>query len=67
MPLDWSEKTLAVLVKCSLLMLKQKLVSFSIFLVCLYKTLLPNLVPSVQFKKRETHPWRSVTFSIVAG
>ena len=28
---------------------------------------LPNLVPFVQFKKREKHPWRSVTFSKVAG
>ena len=26
-----------------------------------------NLVPFVQFKKREKHPWRSVTFSKVAG
>ena len=25
------------------------------------------LVPFVQFKKREKHPWRSVTFSKVAG
>ena len=28
---------------------------------------LHNLVPFVQFKKREKHPWRSVTFSKVAG
>ena len=28
---------------------------------------LRNLVPLVQFKKREKHPWRSVTFSKVAG
>ena len=28
---------------------------------------LPNLVPFVQFKKREKHPWRSVNFSKVAG
>ena len=28
---------------------------------------LRNLVPFVQFKKRERHPWRSVTFSKVAG
>ena len=27
----------------------------------------PDLVPFVQFKKREKHPWRSVTFSKVAG
>ena len=27
---------------------------------------LRDLVPSVQFKKREKHPWRSVTFSKVA-
>ena len=25
------------------------------------------LVPFVQLKKREKHPWRSVTFSKVAG
>ena len=28
---------------------------------------LRDLVPSAQFKKREKHPWRSVTFSKVAG
>ena len=28
---------------------------------------LRDLVPFVQFKKREKHPWRSVTFSNVAG
>ena len=28
---------------------------------------LHDLVPFVQFKKREEHPWRSVTFSKVAG
>ena len=28
---------------------------------------LRDLVPFVQFKKREEHPWRSVTFSKVAG
>ena len=28
---------------------------------------LHNLVPIVQFRKREKHPWRSVTFSKVAG
>ena len=28
---------------------------------------LRNLVPFVQFKKREKHPWWSVTFSKVAG
>ena len=26
-----------------------------------------HLVPFVQFKKREKHPWGSVTFSKVAG
>ena len=26
-----------------------------------------DLVPFVQFEKRENHPWRSVTFSKVAG
>ena len=28
---------------------------------------LRDLVPFVQFKKREKHPWRSVAFSKVAG
>ena len=28
---------------------------------------LRDLVPFVQFEKREKHPWRSVTFSKVAG
>ena len=28
---------------------------------------LPDLVPFVQFKKCEKHPWRSVNFSNVAG
>ena len=28
---------------------------------------LRDLVPFVEFKKREIHPWRSVTFSKVAG
>ena len=28
---------------------------------------LRNLVPFLQFKKREKHPWRSVNFSKVAG
>ena len=28
---------------------------------------LRDLVPFVQFKKREKHPWRAVTFSKVAG
>ena len=28
---------------------------------------LRNLVPFVQFKKREKHPWGSVTLSKVAG
>ena len=28
---------------------------------------LHDLVPFIQFKKREKHPWRSVTFSKVAG
>ena len=29
--------------------------------------LLHDLVPFVQFKKRKKRPWRSVTFSKVAG
>ena len=28
---------------------------------------LRDFVPFVQFKKREKHPWRSVTFNKVAG
>ena len=28
---------------------------------------LRDLVPFVQFKKREKHPWRNVTFRKVAG
>ena len=28
---------------------------------------LRDLVPCTQFKKREKHPWRDVTFSKVAG
>ena len=28
---------------------------------------LRDLLPFVQFKKREGHPWRNVTFSKVAG
>ena len=28
---------------------------------------LRDLVPCTQFKKREKHPWRSVTFRKVAG
>ena len=28
---------------------------------------LRDLVPCTRFKKREKHPWRSVTFSKVAG
>ena len=34
--------------------------------LAIYDTL-HNLVTFVQFKKREKHPWRSVTFSKVAG
>ena len=28
---------------------------------------LRNLVPFLQFRKREKHPWRSVTFRKIAG
>ena len=39
--------------------------------ICGYKNVtcdaLPDLVPLVQFKKLEKHPWRIVTFSKVAG
>ena len=34
------------------------------FLIC---DGLHDLVPFVQFKKREKHPWRSVAFNKVAG
>ena len=33
----------------------------------IYSDTLRNLVPLVQFKKHEKHPWKSVTFSKVAG
>ena len=36
------------------------------FSVLIYDVL-RDLVPFVQFKKREKHPWRSVNFSKVAG
>ena len=32
-----------------------------------YIDVLRDLVPFAQFKKREKHPWRSVTFNKVAG
>ena len=35
--------------------------------ISLDSDVLHDLVPFVQFKKREKHPWRSVTFSKVAG
>ena len=35
--------------------------------VCYLSDVLRHLVPFVQFKKREKHPWRSVPFSKVAG
>ena len=35
--------------------------------VLLANNALRDLVPFVQFQKREKHPWRSVTFSKVAG
>ena len=37
---------------------------FKYFVIC---GALRDLVPFVQFKKREKHPWRSVNFSKVAG
>ena len=33
----------------------------------LNKDALRDSIPFVQFEKREKHPWRSVTFSKVAG
>ena len=38
--------------------------SFPVFSIC---NALHDLVPFVQFKKREKNPWRSVNFSNVAG
>ena len=35
--------------------------------IVLDSDVLLDLVPFVQFKKREKHPWRNVTFSKVAG
>ena len=32
-----------------------------------YVMFLGDLVPFVQLKKREKHPWRSITFSKIAG
>ena len=34
-----------------------------LYLLLIHKWCLRDLVPFVQFKKREKHPWRSVTFS----
>ena len=37
-------------------------------LACIHKCgALRDLIPLVQFKKREKHPWRSVTYSKAAG
>ena len=33
----------------------------------IFYALRDDLVPFVQFKKREKHPWRNVNFSKVAG
>ena len=41
--------------------------SYSQRTIDLDSDVLRDLVPFVQFKKREKHPWRSVTFSKVAG
>ena len=38
--------------------------TFTHVIIC---DVLHDLVPFVQFKKREKQPWRSVTFSKVAG
>ena len=39
-------------------------INIVVLLIC---DVLRGLVPFVQFKKREKHPWRSVTCSKVAG
>ena len=41
--------------------------NFSHFFAMAICDALRDLVPSVQFKKREKNPWRSVNFSKVAG
>ena len=46
--------------------------SFLVFITLLFPInlncdVLGYLVPFIQFKKREKHPWKSVTFSKVAG
>ena len=41
--------------------------SHSLFFLQKLHLTLRDLVPFVQFKKREKHPWRSVNFSKVAG
>ena len=38
-----------------------------VFDFCCNQMILHNLLPFVLFKKREKHPWRSVTFSKVTG
>ena len=42
-------------------------VKFFIFSKYVIYDVLRDLVPFVQFKKSEKHPWRSVTLSKVAG
>ena len=39
----------------------------TIYVTSSYVIALRDFVSFVQFYKREKHPWRSVTFSIVAG
>ena len=36
-------------------------------MICCICDVLHDLVPFAQLKKREKHPWRSITFSKVAG
>ena len=38
-----------------------------LFTIELHSCPLCDMVPFAQFKKRKKHPWRSVTFSKVAG
>ena len=68
-----SQKTLPVYLSGSFLipyLWLQKLSYFTLLQdVCSWNVCgaLCDLVPCGQFKKREKHPWRSVTFSKVAG
>ena len=54
---------------CSTIMRAAKIVLFDMLILTILTIddALCDLVPFAQFKKREKHPWTSVTFSKVAG